>query len=450
MLLKYHTGKEAEVELSTIIVLLATAILPFYMLGLIGVNIIIVIILGTIVSSILTAIVFYMLVVFWMAPNNVNFTIIIENTGKYFYRGGDLAGAMIARKGYVLDENLKVVKIDPQNPNLNIIKETRLQIFFREKFGVRYIGLWPLYRIPWYDFVWTSLGADNIEKPRKEEIDYILLIRDIYIGKLEKSEDSKNMPIDWKFSLELEVEDMLKARTGILNWLESVLTKVKDYIRNEVRKRPFDDLISLTACDPKDPNAKNCLQSLGEIMKKDWEASDFLKKISDNYGVKTHDFNILNIDPDEKYRELTTRTLNAEKDRDVNILAAEGVSAATSEQIAGAAMKMIAKTVCFSGAEDDLAKTVMELKKMKSENPVDFKEKFGQEYENNVQILVNIMGMKLGKYFKYDTNASGELGSVTSAIVSANIISQQQLKGGSPPSSDSSDGKRHFSRRKKT
>jgi hypothetical protein len=413
MMLKYHTKQEAIVEISSIIVLIITSAVPCLLIKGIA---------GIATSIILTLISLYFLAIFWMAPNNVNVTIVEEGTAKHIYKGGDCVDAIFALKGHVLLDNYDVISLKDfeervKKEKIKIKEDSPWHRLVRRWVGVRWIGIWPLYRIPFKPFSWTSLREDGKEISKTEDHDYILIRRDVYLGKQEKVEGADNIPIDWKYLVEFQIINLMKPVIEVQNWLEVGLVKIKGYLRDENSKYSFDQLISRAiSCVksvPEDVLSPACQKNLSAIMMGDWEKT-IIPSLHNDYGIKLNDFNIIDVNPDPRYRALTTKIIEAEKRKRAIEIAAEAEAYKRSTETTGLLMSMLSQLLGMSKKE---------IQKEMRENPNEFKEKYGSLMDSCNDILVRAMTISSGKLVDVRTpDSKGLTGDLLSLLITSRLI----------------------------
>ncbi|MFZ3057560.1 MAG: hypothetical protein WA092_00790 [Minisyncoccales bacterium] len=399
MLLKYRTTEEGFVFITSTVALFATLFGPIIIMGLS--------IVSVLISLIATLVVFYFMTIFWLAPNNVHFTFIEEGTAKRVYRGGTFVFAIMVYLDHVLDSKFKVRKPTDCEDGPG---------FFPRWFGVHYIGPWPLYRIPFRKFTWTSTKEDGEDETRTQNVDYILIRPDIYSSTLKKAEDKDNMPIAWNFSVVLEIVD-IGAATKVQNPFQIVFARIWTYLRDETRRQSYDELVATSGCFSDNSSGDNKIKSaLSKKMMRDWEEEGMLDDLIKTCGIRLLKLNIKNMDPDENYRKLTTKKITAEKEKTVTEIGSRASAYKLAQEITGTAMEMTAIQ-----RESDVEK----LKKLKEENPEAFHEKYSKDYENNLAIVVTLRKAELGRYFQFETNATGDIASLSAIIAAGNVLANQ-------------------------
>lgn len=421
MILKYHDVEEFIVFMLTNAALIATIFVPSIIMGLS--------VASVLISLIITSITFYFLVIFVLSKHNVHFSFIEEGTAKRVYRGGRFVFAILVYFQHSLTKSFKVIDdTEMYTGKEEIIKETWLEQFFTRWFGVHYIGLWPLYRIPYRKFTWTSTNQKTEEdETRTENQDYILVRPDLYSSTLKKAEDKNNVPITWNFSAVLGIVDIGTA-TKVQNPYQVVMAMIWNYLKDETGSQSFNDLVTganyplIQVLNDKNVEDK-FRKSVSKRMMEDWgREGGMLDDMVKFCGVRLFKFNIKNMDPDDKYRKLTTQKIVAKTGLTVQKIKARGEAFTLGQQIAGAAMNMLAIS---SGV------LVEDLEKIKKDTPEEFKKNYGEEYKENIATVMTVRSIDARVFSEFKTNASGDIGGIITAIAAGNMIAGRSNQSGS-------------------
>jgi len=399
MILKYKTKEESIVFLVFNVIMLVTIFVPSIIMRLNVVSILISLI-ATFISS-------YFLIIFLLAPNNVHFTFIEEGTAKRIYRGGTFVFALMAFLDHKLDEKFKVIDGE------------EVPGFFLRYLGVHYIGPWPLYRIPFRDFTWTSPDKDGKDLTRTEPMDYILIRPDIYSSALQRAEDKDNMPIDWSFSGVFEVTD-IAAATKVQNPFQIAFSMMWGYLRDETRKQSFDDFIAIVGCSLGDlldkKTATKAKLNLSKIIMDDWGMPGGLLDDIEEYGMKLSKFNIIHMDPDENYRKLTTKKITAQKQQVVAKIESDTGAYERGQQTVGSAMEMLSRSCGLP---------IEKLQEIKRNNSEVWEKIYQKEYDSYFKETMSLKKMEIGALLEFNTNATGELGGVAASMAVGSMIANQ-------------------------
>ncbi|MFZ3054810.1 MAG: hypothetical protein WA091_02425 [Minisyncoccales bacterium] len=420
MILKYHDGEEFVVFMFTNAFLIATIFGPSIVMGLS--------VASVLISLASTLILSYFLIIFLLAKYNVHFTFIEEGTAKRIYRGGRFIFAIMvyfqhsltAKSFKVIDDN------EEYDGKEEIIEETRIEKFFTRWLGVHYIGPWPLYRIPYRKFTWTSTdGETGEDKTRTESQDYILIRPDLYSSTLKKAEDKNNVPISWNFSGVLGIVD-IGAATKVQNPYQVVMATIWNFLKDVTGSNSFEDLIRGTGYTLDQLSDKKigeeARQAVSQRMMKEWSAEGgMIEEMIKFCGVKLFKFNIKNMDPDDNYRKLTTKKIVAEKNLIVTQTNSRGEAYALAQMIAGAAMQMLSFSWGLS---------VEALTDIKRKNPEEFKKVYEEEYKQNIATIIKTRVIDTGSLSEFNTNADGNLGGIIASIAAGNMIASRSSSAG--------------------
>jgi ribosomal protein L23 len=243
----------------------------------------------------------FLLVYFLLAPNNCFFTFVKEGTAKFVVRGDKFEKCLIQWEGYTFDYS----KHHPEK--WNVIPGKERHIFG----GLRFYGVWPLFDIHVYKFRWTGVTEDGKIQHKEEWLDYILLKDDVYWCKVEQCEDTNLLPLDLELLLTIAVVNPYKAHFAVQNWLETVINRMKPFIRGYITQKAYEDWIKMRG-------------SLGEELKIALDFAGLLKELEEWYGVKVKKVEVKEINPPKEYREKTIAPYLAELDKRAMILRAEG------------------------------------------------------------------------------------------------------------------------------
>ncbi|MFY9492916.1 MAG: SPFH domain-containing protein [Minisyncoccia bacterium] len=170
--------------------------------------------------------------------------------------------------------------------------------------GLRWIGIWPFYKIHRYDFRWTSLrgqlptgytaGATNYEQTRVQNIDYILVQQATYLLDLTGIEDQDQLSIKIKLVWTTQVVNPFKALFRVRNWLETSADRLLTHIRRNFAANTWKVFQS-------QENINVMLQPI----------ADELERL---YGVKTIGVEVIELIPPEEFRGAAEKIRMAQAD----------------------------------------------------------------------------------------------------------------------------------------
>lgn len=249
-------------------------------------------IIGISVGAIGVAVMGFLLVYFWWAPNNLFFTFVPEGRAKAVVRGDKFDKILMEWRGHKLDDDGNVVELEEG--------EKEKKRFFG---GLRRYGLWPIQDIYVYPFQWTGVQENGKPDRHPEEwLDFILLKDDIYWTAVESAEDKDLLPLNLELLLTIRVENPYKALFVVQNWLEAILNRLKPLARDRVTQSDYKELIV----------AK---EAIGEGL---FEASETLRaeEFSKRYGIKVRKIEVQDINPPDEIRKETLAKFSAERQRE--------------------------------------------------------------------------------------------------------------------------------------
>lgn len=239
---------------------------------------------------------------FVFAPRGWFFTIVPEGQCKAVMKMGKLEKFLIQWEGHTFDKQW------------NVIPGEEHHLFG----GLRWVGIPPFWEIYRYKFSWTGVDVNGEIVPhKKEELDYVLLMEDVYWAKIEMAEDKNLLPLDIELLITMRVINPYKALFRVQDWSEMIMNRIKPLFREYVGNITFDDLI------------KKKQQRGGEVYQK-LVGTGLLEEFKNLYGVSIEDggIEIKDVNPTTipgvpNPREATLRKYIAEKDREKALVEAD-------------------------------------------------------------------------------------------------------------------------------
>lgn len=238
----------------------------------------------------------FILIYYVFAPRGWFWTFVNEGTCKAVMKMGSFDKLLIQWRGRTFDRDWNVVE-----------KEEEARLFG----GLRWVGIPPFWKIYKYKFSWTGVDVNGQLTPhQKEELDYVLLMEDVYWLKIAGAEDVNLLPIDIELLVTMQVVNPYRALFKVQNWSEMVMNRLKPLFREYVATISFKDLL-LKKEEEKQEIFKHLLK-LG-----------MLQEFENDYGVRIKEggIEIKRVDPTPiegvpSIREITLRKYIAEQDRE--------------------------------------------------------------------------------------------------------------------------------------
>jgi regulator of protease activity HflC (stomatin/prohibitin superfamily) len=287
-----------------------------------------------VIGLLISAVLFFGAIYFWLAPKDIFFTFVSEGTAKIVTRNEAYHKTLISYAGHELDDEGFVIEENSSKSTkkLNICGKI-CQIIFSK--GLFFLGFWPFDRIYQYEFTWTSIDTkgDPIFH-KKRMIDYIFLKRDVYFIRLTHAEDRENLPLDVEVVVTMSIVSPFVALMRIDRWLDVVSNFIQTEIRSEISSYPFSELINRNSGQSEG-------RELGDEIYGRLNSSPGTRDDDLNYGIKpspgskleqllkntgsnVEKIGIRQINPvGDKYREITMKKVTAEKEAEATKIRAD-------------------------------------------------------------------------------------------------------------------------------
>lgn len=247
----------------------------------------------------LVVILFIPAIYFGLAPLNICFTFVNEGTAKAIVAGGAVVEIMYQYNDHVMDASGDIRAVPGA-----------IQPSFLGLGSLRFYGIWPFRRVYDYPFSWASVNQDGDKKDYSERLDYVMIKDTLYWFDVKEAEDSQLLPLNLEGLITVQIVNPYKALFVAQNWLKIMLALVQALFRAEIAEADYEELA-----------AKKRL--LGEKFKIDPHVIAVLENLLNSYGINVVKVEVKDIDPPEKYRDLTIKKLVALREKEATIVAAE-------------------------------------------------------------------------------------------------------------------------------
>jgi len=226
-----------------------------------------------------------------LAPRDMFFTIVDEGTAVIIVKAGKFSHCLIQWEGRTFDADWNVVAgREPWHP-------------FG---GLRFYGVYPLYKRFAYKFRWTSMREDGKPSDRHDETLYSVLLKDFpYVLNLTGVEDSEMVPLDFTLIITARVTNPKKAIFDVQNWLEMLVAVLYPAFRVLVSGMTFQQV--------KGVSRDQLTVALDLVL------ADFAGR----YGVYVSGVAIKDVVPTEEYKKMATMQYQAERQREATIVNAQ-------------------------------------------------------------------------------------------------------------------------------
>ena len=195
-----------------------------------------------------------------LAKKNLFFTEVKEGTAKAITRFGKFDRCVMAYERYQFDEKWNV---EPDNQINSRRDKSIIDKIIPRDLGGRSLDRWPsISVVHTYSFQWTSLrqggypaGAQSKDAQvvkeddlvdlfvsRDEKPDYINLMDDVYVFRIEKAENKEMIPLNFRVLLTIRVTNPYLALFHTEQWLEMVVNTLRPIIKQYVGEKTFEEL----------------------------------------------------------------------------------------------------------------------------------------------------------------------------------------------------------------
>ena len=189
------------------------------------------------------------------------------------------------------------------------------RILFLDLGGLKWVGVWPFYKIYNYTFRWTSLrgqlptgfsGETKYEETREVNIDYILVRQETYLLDLGGIEDKDLISVDIKLVWTNHVVNPFKALFRVRNWLETSADRLLTYIRMGFAASTWKEF----------QTGGNLMQTFQTI----------LSELEEKYGVATDGLEIIDLKPPAEFQQAAEKVRMAQAEADASVHQAEAIT----------------------------------------------------------------------------------------------------------------------------
>lgn len=270
-----------------------------------------------------------------LAKRNLFFTEVNEGTAKTITKFGEFCRCVMSYRGHHFNDEWDL---------LDETKESGLQMkqsWIDRKLpgGLRYVGLPFVYKVHGYKFRWTSLrqgksptadAAATTEKgemstvkeddlidlfiSRDEKIDYINLMDDVYVFRMERAEDREMIPLSFRVLLTIRIVNPYKALFRTEQWLEMTINTLRPIIKQYVGCKTFKELV----LDRKESLEHEADEILNLRSREEGAASTIKDYIKGRWGVQIKKIGIVNVNTSgkagEAYEESAAKKYLAERE----------------------------------------------------------------------------------------------------------------------------------------
>ena len=340
----------------------------------------------------------FLLIYFVLAPKNIFFTFIEEGTvklimkgattevretedGKVFIltKGGEAYDFLIQWTGYTLSKQKGTNSAGEEVDEWDVIEDGTMVNGVPQKEpkhlfgGLRFIGIYPLFRIYTYLFQWSGVSENGeVQHHPREPLDYINVKEDVFWAGVKDAEDKELLPLTIEALLTIRVINPKKALLDIQNWLEALINRTVPAIRDSGTTSTYAKLISRS-------------EAIGIRIYKRLEKRGLIDEFRIVYGALLRKTEIMRVDPSPEYRKETLRKWLGERSSDER-----------AAKLTGAVVKMTAQA---TGMTSEAIQQQLE------HDPNGFVDKYTDVWNRSWDILIRQIAIDGGAYADIRTQA---------------------------------------------
>ncbi len=261
---------------------------------------------------IVLSLVFLVLVLYRLALSDIFFGVCPEGQMKVITVGESYHDFFHSVTGYKKVDN-KLVPLE------NKEKDQRGQM--QRRLGIYWIGLWPIYKVPYYKFDWTTITRGEKEQiERKSEMVNTIFFRFEYPLEFKGMETSDNFKMTVVIQVLVEVFCPELARFKARNWLNVLKAAIESKVRDFVGSKNFEQIRGLKTemTTEKDDFVKDIL----DLNKREKDIAN--PGMEDIIGVRIITANFQRIDAeDQKAIDALEKKAIAEREAQARLAAVE-------------------------------------------------------------------------------------------------------------------------------
>jgi len=228
----------------------------------------------------------------------------------------------------------------------------------KHHFGWEFVG-WPPNAVYRYPFKYRKVEEVNgkkvlVEQPEKES-NFFFLINVEYGMIATNAETRDGIPHRVEFVAKIRITNPYIAAFGVKDWLAMVEAQLTEIVRGWVGGKTAAAIQSIDTSGSKDGELtdKIFIKGTGSARRPEETKQEFIQRKT---GARVSDIYVINVDPDEKYRDITLQEAIARADAAATIIKADAEAYATEKAGDATAYAIEAAGEANSFALQDLIK----------------------------------------------------------------------------------------------
>jgi len=287
------------------------------------------VIVGLIIGGAILVATLLWLLIYWLASQDIFFTIVREAEAKAVMRGDSFCKFVTSHAGHHFK------KSGTDRERWQVEDGDRKQSQLEKWLGIALIGVPPFYKIYCYTQSWASRVQETkdgitvfVSKQEKKDLDSIFLRDDVYVNTVANTETVERIPLNTTYIMRARSVNPYLSLFGVQHWLEAAHGLIDQTVRDYIGTRTFEQLVSEEA--RAESGVKEGLWN--------WlTGSEIIDKLKTEYGIKVSSVDITEIDPAGElardFVEASTRKYVAEQEKIRLKIEAEGRAEAIQAEV---------------------------------------------------------------------------------------------------------------------
>jgi len=285
------------------------------------------VIVGLVVGGLILIGTLILVLIYWLATQDVFFTLVREAEAKAVMKGDSFCKFVTSHAGYHFEKsgtNREKWRVEGGDGEPN---------FLEKWLGIDWIGIPPFYKIYQYTQSWASRVPETrdgrtvfVSKQEKKDLDSIFLRDDVYVNTVANTETKERIPLNTTYIMRARSVNPYLSLFGVQHWLEAAHGLIDQTVRDYIGTRTFEELVSQEA------RAKSGVK---EGLWNWLTGSGIIDTLETEYGIRISSVDITEIDPAgelaKNFVEASTREYVATQERRRKEIEAEGEATAITK-----------------------------------------------------------------------------------------------------------------------
>jgi hypothetical protein len=230
--------------------------------------------------------------------------------------------------------------------------------WMQRRLGIYWIGLWPIYKVPYYQFDWPTITRGEVEQiERKSKKVNTIIFRFEYPLEFKGMETSDNFKVTVVIQVLVEVFCPELARFKARNWLNVLKAAIESKVRDFVGTKTFEEIRGLKT--EMTTEKDNFVKDILDLNKR--EEDDANPGMEDIIGVRIVTANFQRVDAEESDAvEALKKVATAQREGQAEVVKAEKKAEARRKEADGE--KYFIENTLMRIAENERASAIEEVR----------------------------------------------------------------------------------------